>query len=74
MAETKSKAFLLAAVTKDLTGRFSAGEIIKRLAPVIGGRGGGKKELAQAGGTDPGHLDKAIEQSYKEVEEMAGEK
>jgi alanyl-tRNA synthetase len=73
-SKSGTKAFLLAAVTKDLTGRFSAGEIIKRLAPVIGGRGGGKKDLAQAGGTDPAQLDKAIEQSYKEVEELAGSK
>ncbi len=73
-SKSKGKAFLLAAVTKDLTGSFSAGEIIKRLAPVIGGKGGGKADLAQAGGTDPAQLGKAIEQSYKEVEALAGKK
>jgi len=65
------KAVLLAAVTKDLTARVSAGELIKRLAPVVGGRGGGKSELAQAGGPDPEKIDSAIELAYKAVEEMA---
>jgi alanyl-tRNA synthetase len=73
-SKSGSKAFLLSAVTKDLTARFSAGKIIKKLAPIIGGRGGGKADLAQAGGTDPAKLAAAIEQSYKEIEEMAGDK
>jgi alanyl-tRNA synthetase len=38
------------AVTRDLTARFRAGEIIGKLAPIIGGSGGGKPDLAQAGG------------------------
>jgi alanyl-tRNA synthetase len=71
-SRSDSKAFLLAAVTKDLTMRFSAGEIIKRLAPVIGGKGGGRADLAQAGGPEPDHLDDAIDKAYKTVKEMAG--
>jgi alanyl-tRNA synthetase len=58
------KASLLVSVTKDLTARFSAGDLVKELAPIIGGRGGGKPELAQAGGTDPsraGELFTALE-------------
>ena len=73
-SKSGAKAFLLAAVTTDLTDNFSAGEIIKRLAPIIGGRGGGKKDLAQAGGTEPAKLATAIEQSYKEVEALSGSK
>jgi len=65
-----SKALLLAAVTKDLTKKYSAGEIIKRLAPTVGGRGGGKEDLAQAGGPDPSGIKDAIESAYKTVEEM----
>ncbi len=65
-----SKALLLAAVTKDLTKKYSAGEIIKRLAPTVGGRGGGKEDLAQAGGPDPAGIKDAIESAYKTVEEM----
>ncbi|WP_298432606.1 alanine--tRNA ligase [Geobacter sp.] len=62
--EKEGKANLLVAVTKDLTGRFRAGELIRQLAPLIGGSGGGKPELAQAGGSDPGRLAEALEQVY----------
>jgi alanyl-tRNA synthetase len=54
------KALLLCMVTKDLTGKFSAGNIIKELAPLVGGSGGGRPEMAQAGGTQPENLGKAI--------------
>ncbi|MFO7766607.1 MAG: alanine--tRNA ligase [Pelovirga sp.] len=47
---TDDKAALLVAVTKDLTSRVKAGDLIKPLAEIIGGRGGGRPELAQAGG------------------------
>jgi len=47
------KAALLVAVTRDLTGRFKAGDLIETMAPIIGGRGGGKPEMAQAGGSNP---------------------
>ncbi len=42
-----------AAVTKDLAGRFHAGKLIKQIAPIVGGGGGGRPEFAQAGGKDP---------------------
>jgi alanyl-tRNA synthetase len=61
------KASLLVAVTKDLTARFKAGDIIKGLAPIIGGSGGGKPELAQAGGSMPEKLDEALEKLYEMV-------
>jgi alanyl-tRNA synthetase len=48
---------LLCMVTKDLAGRFHAGNIISELAPVIGGKGGGRPDMAQAGGTQPENLD-----------------
>jgi alanyl-tRNA synthetase len=53
----KDKATLLIAVTQDLTTRFRAGDLVKELAPIVGGRGGGKPELAQAGGNDPDALE-----------------
>ena len=64
---TKSgdKAMLLCMVTKDLTGRFSAGNIIKEIAPLIGGSGGGRPDMAQAGGTKPENLAQAISQLEK---------
>jgi alanyl-tRNA synthetase len=57
----EGKANLLVAVTKDLTSRFKAGEIVRELAPLIGGSGGGKPELAQAGGNRPEQLDEALQ-------------
>ena len=59
-AESEGKALLLALVTKDLTKRFHAGMIVKELAPMVGGGGGGKPDLAQAGGQNPGGLDEAL--------------
>ena len=54
------KANLLVAVTKGLSGTIKAGDIIKQIAPLVGGSGGGKPELAQAGGSLPGKLDEAL--------------
>jgi alanyl-tRNA synthetase len=54
------KAFLLCIVTKDLSGKYHAGNIIKDLAPLVGGSGGGRPDMAQAGGTQPENLGKAI--------------
>jgi len=58
------KANLLVAVSSDLTGRYRAGDVIKALAPIIGGSGGGKPELAQAGGSRPEQLEEALKAVY----------
>jgi alanyl-tRNA synthetase len=70
-AEQDGKAVILAAVTKDLTSRFSAGEIIKALAPMVGGKGGGKPDLAQAGGKDADKLDEALQAVYGLIEKLS---
>jgi alanyl-tRNA synthetase len=54
------KANLLVAVTKGLIATVKAGDIIKQMAPIIGGSGGGKPELAQAGGSQPEKLEEAL--------------
>jgi alanyl-tRNA synthetase len=54
------KTNLLVAVTPDLTARVQAGTLIRPLAEAVGGRGGGRSDLAQAGGSDPGQLDAAL--------------
>jgi alanyl-tRNA synthetase len=59
-AEVDGKAVLLVAVTKDLTGKVKAGELVKEAARLVGGSGGGKPDLAQAGGADPSGLDAAL--------------
>jgi alanyl-tRNA synthetase len=52
------KALLLCMVTKNLAGKYHAGNIIKELAPLVGGSGGGRPDMAQAGGTQPENLSK----------------
>ncbi len=61
------KVTLIAAVSKDLTKRFHAGELIKRIAPIVGGNGGGRPDFAQAGGKDPARLDDALAMVYEIV-------
>jgi alanyl-tRNA synthetase len=51
----------LAMVTKDLTPRVHAGNLIKQVAAVAGGGGGGRPEMAQAGGKDAAKLDEALD-------------
>jgi alanyl-tRNA synthetase len=55
------KAMLLCMVTKDLAGKYHAGNIIKELAPVVGGSGGGRPDMAQAGGPQPENIARALE-------------
>jgi len=66
-AAVGDKAMLIALVSKDLTKRFPAGEIIRELAPTIGGSGGGKPDLAQAGGPDKAKIPAALKQAYEVV-------
>ncbi len=67
-SKANGKVFILAAVTKDLSGKFNAGSIIKELAPVIGGKGGGKTDMAQAGGDNPAGLKEALERVYQIID------
>jgi alanyl-tRNA synthetase len=66
------QAAMLTMVTKDLTDRFNAGDILKRVAAIAGGRGGGKAEMAQGGTQDLEKLDKALEAVYDIVEAASG--
>ncbi|MDI6801782.1 MAG: alanine--tRNA ligase [Thermodesulfovibrionales bacterium] len=59
-----SQAALLAMVTKDLTKKYNAGEILKRISEIAGGRGGGKPDMAQGGTKDIEKLDNALESVY----------
>ena len=51
---------LIASVSADLTTRFNAGKIIQTIAPIVGGKGGGKPDNARGGGKDVGKLDEAL--------------
>jgi len=59
-ASVEGKAMLLCLVTKDLTARYSAGRIIKEVAPIVGGSGGGRPDMAQAGGPKAENLKEAL--------------
>jgi alanyl-tRNA synthetase len=61
------KLSLLAMVSKDLVGRLDAGKLMREIAPIVGARGGGKADLAQAGGGDPARLDDAFRRVYELV-------
>ena len=58
------KVSILAVVTKDLTSRFHAGKIAGAVAEMVGGKGGGRPDMAQAGGTDPSKVPEALEKVY----------
>jgi alanyl-tRNA synthetase len=62
---------LLAAVSKEATKQYHAGNIIKQIAPLVGGGGGGRPDFAQAGGKDPTRLDDALQKVYELVEKGA---
>ena len=55
------KVVLVAGVTADLTGRFKAGDLMKQAATAVGGKGGGRPDMAQGGGSDVARLDDALE-------------
>ena len=61
------KVNLVAAVTKDLTRRFHAGKLVQEVARAVGGGGGGRPDLAQAGGKEPAKLDAALDGVYDAV-------
>jgi len=67
-ASAGDKALLIAVVTKDLLDRYHAGRIIKAVAAEVGGSGGGRPDMAQAGGTQPENLDRAMEKVFSVVE------
>lgn len=62
----EGKAMLLCMVTKDLSGRFHAGDIIREIAPLVGGKGGGRPDMAQAGGSEPAGLGDALKR-FREI-------
>jgi alanyl-tRNA synthetase len=57
------KAGLLIKVSRSLTDRVRAGDLVREIAPIVGGRGGGRPDMAQAGGRSPEHLGAALEKA-----------
>ena len=59
-SENDGKVALVVSVTKDLTARVKAGSLVKELAPIVGGGGGGRPDFAEAGGKDPSKIDELL--------------
>ena len=68
VVEADNKVSLIAGVTRDLTSKIEAGHLIKHVAAQIGGQGGGRADMAQAGGNQPEQLDEALTSVYEWVE------
>ena len=66
------KVSFIVRVSDDLTKKVSAGKIVQEIAPIVSGRGGGKPDMAEGGGTDASKLNDALEASYGVVEKMLG--
>jgi len=66
------KVSLATGVTKDLIGDYKAGDLMKTIAPLVGGKGGGRPDMAQGGGTDPGGVDAALTAVYDWVADKNG--
>ena len=66
-SKREDKVMLICAVTEDLTDRFKAGEIIGHLSEIVGGKGGGRPDMAQGGGDKPEKLIRALEAIFEIV-------
>jgi alanyl-tRNA synthetase len=69
-SENDGKVALVVSVTKDLTSRIQAGRIVKEIAPIVGGGGGGRPDFAEAGGKDPSKIDVLLEQAPAVIERL----
>jgi alanyl-tRNA synthetase len=68
----EGKASLIVRTSSDLAKRVPAGQVIKELAPIVGGKGGGKPDMAEGGGNQPEKLPEALEATYAIVERLLG--
>jgi len=67
---SEGKVSLIVRTSDDLTSRVPAGKVIKELAPIVGGKGGGKADMAEGGGALPDKLSEALEASYGVIEKL----
>jgi alanyl-tRNA synthetase len=71
-APADGKVLIVAGVTPDLVKKIPAGQIVKQLAPIVGGGGGGRPDFAEAGGKDPSKIGELLAASRTVVEKLAG--
>jgi alanyl-tRNA synthetase len=69
----EGKVSLIVRTSKDLQARVPAGQVIRELAPIVGGRGGGKPDMAEGGGAEADKLPDALSASYQVVERLLGQ-
>ena len=70
IAEIDNKVSILSIVTKNLTKRIQAGKIVSEVAAIVGGRGGGRPDMAMAGGKDVEKIDEAVQKASQIVEKF----
>ena len=66
----EGKASLIVRTSPDVSSRVPAGQVIRELAPIIGGKGGGKPDMAEGGGNQPETLGEALAASYSIIEKL----
>jgi alanyl-tRNA synthetase len=71
-SENEGRVSIVVSVTKDLVPRIHAGNIVKKIAPLVGGGGGGRPDFAEAGGKNPAGIDAMLAEARTVVGEMAG--
>ena len=69
-SENDGKVALVVSVSKDLVDRVHAGKVVKTIAPIVGGGGGGRPDFAEAGGRQPARIDALLAESRTVVSEM----
>ncbi|HEY3381876.1 MAG TPA: alanine--tRNA ligase [Vicinamibacterales bacterium] len=69
-SENEGRVSMVVSVTADLVRKLHAGQIVKKIAPLVGGGGGGRPDFAEAGGKNPGGIDQMLQEARKVVEEM----
>jgi alanyl-tRNA synthetase len=72
-SENEGKVQIVVAVTPDLTTRIKAGQIVKEIAPIVGGGGGGRPDFAEAGGKQPDKIDELLHASESVVAKLLGQ-
>ena len=71
-SENDGKVALIVSVSKDLTDQVHAGKVVKAVAPIVGGGGGGRPDFAEAGGREPARIDALLAESRRVVSRMLG--
>ena len=65
-----NRVHVIVTVTPDLTGRVKAGQVVKTIAPIVGGNGGGRADFAEAGGKDSSKIDELLDTSRTVIQQL----